>query len=65
MLEWYKVMILYTQHPGMAKTGDSSLDVILNLNNNACIKRYLSANVLVLLIAALYDGNLFHTNTPP
>ena len=63
MLEWYKIIILSTQLSGMAKITDSFLAVVLSLNSNESSNTYLSADVLVLLIAALCDGNLFALNT--
>ena len=53
MLEWYKVMILFTKPSGVVKTAVSFLGVVLSLNNNESSNRYFSANVLVLLIVAL------------
>ena len=43
---------------GIAKTSYSFLSVVLSLNNNGFIDKYISADVSVLLIAALCDGNL-------
>ena len=45
----------------MVMTADSFPSRVLRLNNNEYSSKYLSANGLVLLIAALHDGNLFCT----
>ena len=60
MLEWYKVKILFTKLSGIP---DSFLGVVLSLSNNESSNKYLSANILVLLIAALFDGNYSALNT--
>ena len=60
ILEWYNVMILSTQCSGIAKTAYSFLDIVVILNNNESSNKYLSANVSVLLLAALEYGILFY-----
>ena len=61
MIERYKVIILYKQFSGITKITDSFWGVVLSLNNKESSNRYLYANVLVFLIAALDNGDLFCT----
>ena len=61
MIGWYKEIIQSTKCTGMVETADSFPGVVLSLNTNASSNKYLCANTLVLLTAALSDGNLFHT----
>ena len=41
----------------MARTADSFPGVVLSLNNNESSNKYLSANIFVLLMAALWEGS--------
>ena len=67
MLEWYKLMFLYTQHIGIATTADSFLGVVLHLNSNESINKYLSAmpQFFLLQIWKIIIYSRLNTNTHP
>ena len=47
----------------MDKTADSFPGVVVSLNAKGSSNKYLSANISVLLIAALCGGNFYTLNT--